>query len=504
MKKIFLFLLVPLLISCVALKKKLPEREFRGFWVATVVNIDWPKNGNDAIEKQKEDYLKILDFYDKLNFNTAIVQIRTAGDAFYPSDYAPWSQYLTGKQGVAPDTKEDILAWMISETHQRGMEFHAWLNPYRATFDLKTEFLSEQHDYVTHPEWMVKYGKKYYYNPGAPAVQDHMTAIIEEIVKNYSVDAIHFDDYFYPYKITGETFNDAETYNQYKLPQQTLEDWRRSNIDSLIQKANYTIKKEKPWVQFGVSPFGVWKNKATDARGSDTQAGQTTYDDLYANPLLWMQKGWIDYIIPQAYWSISLPVASHKTIMEWWAKNSYSTNLYMGNGPYKIRTNSDKAWDNKRELPNQIKLGRETPKIQGNAFFSAKSLMNEHEDVVNILKRKYYSQIALNPSAPNQTTNKVARPKIERITIADTIIAIQFDSLENFNYGLVFQTKKSKKKQPDLKKLLSLKIAVLPNSVLISKNTIKRKKKIALVFIDKFRQETAPIFINLDQISQYD
>lgn len=491
-------LLLLLLSSCTTLKQKLPEKEFRGFWVATVVNIDWPANGKDSVEKQKKDFLEILDFYDQLNFNTAIVQIRTAGDAFYPSKYAPWSQYLTGKQGFAPDTEENILAWMISETHERGMEFHAWLNPYRATFDLKTELLDEQHDYYTHPDWMLKYGEKYYYNPGIPEVQDHIVAIIDEIVKNYTVDAIHFDDYFYPYKIIGETFNDTDTFNNYKLPQQTLEDWRRSAIDSLIHKAHSAIKKEKPWVQFGVSPFGVWKNKATDVKGSDTQAGQTTYHDLYADPLLWMQEGWIDYIIPQAYWSINLPIASHKTIMEWWAKNSTNTNLYMGNGPYKIRNNSDKAWDNKRELPNQIKLGRATPNIQGNAFFSAKSLMNKHEDIVKLLKRKYYRQIALNPTTSNNSKNTIAIPEIKHMNISDATIDLQFSNLENFRYGLVFDTKKRKENQSELRKLLSNKIPLSLNSMTISKNILKRKKKIALVFIDKFGQETPPIFIHLD------
>ena len=502
MNKIALLILFLLLNSCASRKSKLPEKEFRGFWVATVVNIDWPKNGTDAIEKKKEDFLKILDFYDELNFNTAIVQIRTAGDAFYPSDFAPWSAYLTGKQGLAPNTDENILAWMIAETHERGMEFHAWLNPYRATFDLKTNLLDKQHDFFLHPDWMLKYGKKYYYNPGIPEVQDHMTAIIQEIVTNYTIDAIHFDDYFYPYKIADETFDDTETFNTYKLPQQTLEDWRRSSIDSLIQKAYLAIKKEKPWVQFGVSPFGVWKNSSTDPRGSETQAGQTTYDDLYADPLLWMQKGWIDYIIPQAYWSISLPVASHKTIMEWWAENTPNTNLYMGNGPYKIRNNSDKAWDHKKELPNQIKLGRATPNIQGNAFFSAKSLMNDHEDVVKILKKKYYQQIALNPSTTNQITRTIHTPKIERIVLKNAVTNVQCSSLEDYRYALVYDVKKTKEPLIKLTKLVSAKIPLSLNSLVLPKNLIK--KKTALVFIDKFGQESLPIILNLDQTIQHD
>ena len=329
-----------------------------------------------------------------------------------------------------------------------------------------------------------------------------MTAIIQEIVTNYTIDAIHFDDYFYPYKIADETFDDTETFNTYKLPQQTLEDWRRSSIDSLIQKAHLAIKKEKSWVQFGVSPFGVWKNSSTDPRGSETQAGQTTYDDLYADPLLWMQKGWIDYIIPQAYWSISLPVASHKTIMEWWAENTPNTNLYMGNGPYKIRNNSDKAWDHKKELPNQIKLGRATPNIQGNAFFSAKSLMNDHEDVVKILKKKYYQQIALNPSKTNQITRTIHTPKIERIVLKNAVANVQCSSLEDYRYALVYDVKKTKEPLIKLTKLVSAKIPLSLNSLVLPKNLIK--KKTALVFIDKFGQESLPIILNLDQTIQHD
>ena len=297
-------LLTLALTSCSVFKPSIPtpKHEFRGVWIATVVNIDWPKSGLDDIEKQKQDYLKILDFYNDLNFNAVIVQIRAAGDAFYPSQYAPWSRFLTGNEGVAPEPYYDPLQWMIQEAHARGMEFHAWLNPYRATFDEKLEILSKDHDYNLHPDWMLKYGKKYYYNPGLPEVQQHLTNIMGEVVTNYDVDAVHFDDYFYPYKITNETFEDTDAYSRYAQPRQSLEDWRRSNIDSLVKKVHNTIKTKKPWVQFGISPFGVWKNNSTDPLGSDTKAGQTTYEDLYADPLLWMKMGWIDYLVPQVYW----------------------------------------------------------------------------------------------------------------------------------------------------------------------------------------------------------
>src|SRR5690606_7566503 len=259
--KRFLYLIpFAFLISCAV--SKAPKEEFRGVWVATVANIDWPKHPSDDVEKKKKDFIDILDFYEKLNFNATIVQVRTAGDAFYPTQLAPWSKYLTGEQGKAPEGFEEPLQWMIEETHKRGMEFHAWLNPYRATFDLDTLALSQSHDFYRHPDWMLKYGKKYYYNPGLTEVRDKFNQIIEELVTTYELDAIHFDDYFYPYKIEGETFGDAETFSKYGLPGQSLEDWRRSNVDSLVKNVHATIKKHKPWVQFGISPFGVWKNKS--------------------------------------------------------------------------------------------------------------------------------------------------------------------------------------------------------------------------------------------------
>ena len=377
----------------------LPEipREFRGVWIATVVNIDWPESGSDAYEKQKADFIKILDHYKSLNFNAVIVQIRTAGDAFYPSNLAPWSRYLTGKEGKAPDTNENPLTWMINAAHNRGFEFHAWLNPYRATFDLKTELLSPDHDYNTHRDWMLKYGTKYYYNPGLPEVKEHLAKIIEEIVVNYSVDAIHFDDYFYPYKIAGQTFPDQSSFQKYKVPNQSIEDWRRQNVNDLVASVHQTIQKHKPWVQFGISPFGVWRNQDKDPKGSPTRAGQTNYDDLYADPITWMREGWIDYLIPQIYWSMDYELASYRKLNDWWAKNHYNTKIYIGNGPYKIRDNADKAWDNPQEINAQVSYTRTHSTIQGNAFFSAKSLLNKNQDVAQRLKSELYDQPTLTP-----------------------------------------------------------------------------------------------------------
>ncbi len=503
-KQLTLFALLLILNSCGIFKsyEKYPKREFRGVWVATVVNIDWPKNGNDSAEKQKTDFLKILDFYERENYNAVIVQVRAAGDALYQSDYAPYSRFLTGEEGTAPKWNTDVLEWMINETHERGMEFHAWLNPYRATFDENFEVLSETHDYCTHPEWIVHYGKKNYYNPGLPEVRNHFSNIIAELVTNYDVDAIHFDDYFYPYKVLNEVFDDSVAFKKYAQEHQKLDDWRRSNIDSLVRQSHETIKSIKPWVQFGISPFGVWKNNNTDPKGSDTKAGQTTYEDLYADPLLWMEKGWIDYLAPQVYWSMDLPVASHRKIVDWWAKNNYNTNLYVGNGPYKIRNNSDKAWEEKKELPMQLELARNTPQIQGNIMFSAKSLMTDKDDVVEYIHKKYYKKPALNPISSLAKNHKTKAPKLVSSSKYDTELTLEFNDLNNIRFALVYSSGIRVKDTYDIKKLRS-KIYVEKNNTSLNIPLDQLKKKYnAISFIDVYGKETTPIIINLKQVNK--
>ncbi|MEW2921586.1 family 10 glycosylhydrolase [Muricauda sp. ANG21] len=436
MKKLVYLFLCLSITNCAV--HHIPEEEFRGFWIATVVNIDWPKDPTDITSKKKTDFIQLLDFYQEMNFNAAIVQVRTAGDAFYETDLAPWSRYLTGKEGKAPENFENPLQWMIEETHKRGMEFHAWLNPYRATFDLDTLALSPNHDFYQHPDWMLKYGKKYYYNPGLPEVQEKFAKIVEELVVNYELDAIHFDDYFYPYKIKGEVFKDSLTFQTYGLPNQSLEDWRRSNVDSLVKNVYQTIKKNKPWVQFGISPFGVWKNKSTDPDGSDTRAGQTTYEDLYADPVLWVNEGWLDYLAPQAYWSMDYPPASHKAVGSWWANATPNTNLYIGNGTYKIKNNSDKAWKKKKEIPKQLTFARNQKNIDGNIFFSAKSLIGQHEKVVKTLKKKFYPLPSKNPSTLNKVLREIQLPGIESVKKQDEVVELciaHTDSIPRFlNY----------------------------------------------------------------------
>ncbi len=500
MVKIILLFLFSLLVlnSCAVFDPiPQPEREFRGFWIATVVNIDWPKDGNDPIEKQKADYLKILNFYHILNFNAAIVQVRTAGDAFYASEYAPWSRFLTGQEGKAPETEEPILKWMIAETHARGMEFHAWLNPYRATFDLNTEILSPDHDYNQHPEWMLKYGKKFYYDPGLPKVRERMVSVIDELVSNFDIDAVHFDDYFYPYTIAGEVFADSLSFEAHAPKGQSLADWRRSNIDRLVKDSYEIIKARKPWVQLGISPFGVWKNKATDARGSDTKAGQTTYENLYADPLLWMDKGWLDYLVPQVYWSMDLPVASHRKIVDWWAENTTNSNLYIGNGPYKIRNNSDKAWDIKNELPKQLRLARNTGAVQGNVFFSAKSLMESNADVVKYLRRNYYKREALPPTSPWMSGQATAKLELKSIQHTNDSIVLNFKDLTAYRFMIVYPSGKKIKSRYPMKRMLAKLSVGDNNSIILPKKILGKRKRVAVLLIDRFGREYEALVVDL-------
>ncbi|MCM0041983.1 MAG: family 10 glycosylhydrolase [Algoriphagus sp.] len=415
--------------SFVTIPHSLPDipREFRGVWIATVSNIDWPLSPTDPWEKQKKDYLALLDYYKGLHFNAVIVQIRTAGDAFYPTDLAPWSKYLTGQQGTAPKTPEDPLAWMIDAAHQRGLEFHAWLNPYRATMDLNTAALSPKHDFNTHRKWMLKYSTKWYYDPGLPEVKAHLLQIIDEVVENYDIDAIHFDDYFYPYREPNLEFPDQASYAAYKKPGQSKDDWRRQNVDELILALSQTIKSKKPWVQFGISPFGVWRNKSKDPKGSPTQAGQTNYDDLFADVLLWMKNGWIDYLIPQLYWSMEHRLASHRILADWWSNTSYGVPIYLGNGPYKIRDDSDVAWKEPKELISQVHYGRTLPQIQGNAFFSAKSMYQKNQDIAQLLKTEVYDRPVLPPAFEPKTPVRISTPQVLDLQNLGSKIQLQLE-----------------------------------------------------------------------------
>ena len=478
-----------------------PKNEFRAVWIATVVNIDWPINSTDNVEKQKSDYIEILETYKKLNYNAVIVQIRSVGDAFYPSELAPWSRFLTGKEGQGPKPYFDTLAWMISETHARGFEFHAWLNPYRATMNYNTSILSPQHDFFKHPEWMIKYGGKYYYNPALPEVQNHLIAVVEEVVSNYDIDAIHFDDYFYPYKIKGENFNDTESFKKYGNGN-SLEDWRRSNVNDFVKCISISIKNIKPWVQFGISPFGVWRNKSVDPKGSDTKSGQTNYDDLFADPMAWMQYKWIDYLIPQLYWSMDHPTASYSKLLRWWSENSTNVNVYIGNGSYKVNADSDKRWNNSKEIPNQIDYARSYKNIQGNAFFSAKSFLNKNQSVTKLLSENQYKYPALPTVVPNSIKKMVIVPTANNVLTDPTSsrFTVQYPMYSKVRYVMVYGAEPNSKIDINNPSHIIDKIAFKDNidtvEVVIPAYKLNKNTSCAITFIDYYGNESEATEVN--------
>ena len=370
--------------------------EFRGVWVATVDNIDWPSRGNYNSDSQKVEFIKLLDMHQRNGMNALIVQIRPATDAFYPSQYEPWSEFLTGTQGQPPVPYYDPLEFMISETHKRGMEFHAWMNPYRAVFNIYKSSIAETHITKIHPEWFLNYGDKKYFDPGVKEAQQYVTNVVKDVVSRYAVDAIHFDDYFYPYRIAGKEFPDEVSYNKYGNGM-NKDDWRRSNVDSIILSLSKVIKKENPKCQFGISPFGVWRNIAKDSiNGSNTRAGQTNYDDLYADILLWLKNGWIDYVAPQIYWEFEQKNAPYQTILDWWGNHTYGKNCYIGLGIYKGGSNT--YWKDATQLPRQIEALRKTPNIQGMIFFSSKSFEKNPNGWSDSLRLNYFKEPAKTPA----------------------------------------------------------------------------------------------------------
>jgi uncharacterized lipoprotein YddW (UPF0748 family) len=363
------------------------DTSLKGAWVSTVYNLDWPSSGsygNQALQQQ--EYVQMLDELQGMGLNAVFVQVRPAADSLYPSNLVPWSKYLQGKQGLASDY--DPLAFMIEETHRRGMEFHAWFNPFRANTTAKTDDLAANHVAITHPEWIVTTGTLMYINPGIPEARQHIIDTIMEVVQNYEVDGVHLDDYFYP---SNGNFNDDLTYFAYNdNPLLVKDDWRRDNINRFVEQLGKSIHSVKPRAQFGISPFGVWRNQAKDPTGSDTKASVTAYDNMYADVRTWIKQDWVDYVAPQIYWSLSLKIAQYDKLVEWWANEVRGTNvkLYIGHSPYKLGT-TEIGWNTAQEIINQLKFNKNFFEVKGDIFFSAKDLRRSPLGLIPALQAYY-------------------------------------------------------------------------------------------------------------------
>lgn len=374
------------------------KRQMRAEWVASVVNIDWPSKPGLPPATQQAEYEGWLDDAQRLNLNAMFVQVRPTADAFYPSPYEPWSKYLSGTQGKSPGY--DPMAYLVAATHARNLEFHAWVNPFRVSMDTNLSALSPDSPARQHPDWVIPYGGKLYFDPGIPAVRDHIEKVVMDMVTKYDVDGVHFDDYFYPYPYKGQDFPDQATYEKYGASRFANKgDWRRDNINSLMRELDAKIHAVKPWVKFGASPFGVWRNQGDDPTGSATTAGAQDYSDLYADTRAWIRNGWVDYINPQIYWSMDLSAAAYRVLVPWWAHEVQGTDvaLYIGEADYKVGTNFDQAWWDPAELLRHLSLDRQVPEVDGNVWFSAKDLRANRLGVTDLLAQGPYAHPALVP-----------------------------------------------------------------------------------------------------------
>ena len=360
------------------------EIGFRGAWIATVANIDWPST--EAVsdtEKQQKEMIWLLDSLESIGINAIIFQVRPTADALYYSELEPASHWLTGKQGST--LSWDPLEWTVDQAHKRGMEVHVWLNPYRVNLAKNdTSILAQNHIFRRHPEWFWEYNKQWYFDPSLDVTREWICTIVQDIVERYDVQAVHMDDYFYPYPAGKKALPDSLSFAQNPRGFEDIKAWRRDNVNRAIQDIHRTIKECKDSVEFGISPFGVWRNASVDSTGSKTTAGITNYDDLYADIRLWIKEGWIDYVLPQLYWEIGKKAADYEELAHWWANEVKGTNckLYIGLAPYRLENASKKTpWGQGNEIKRQMDLNRTIPEITGECFYSTRPLLRNPRGV---------------------------------------------------------------------------------------------------------------------------
>lgn len=429
--RIFL-ILISILFVFNCLGNNPPKKEFRGVWIATINNVDWPSAPGLPIEIQKKELTDLIDQIEKLNLNVVIFQVRAAADAFYQSETEPWSCFLTGKQGTPPSPFFDPLAFAIDYCHSKGMELHAWINPFRVR-NLGHYKLYPGSFAAKHPEYLHEYDSKLYLDPGFPKVRDHLNRVVMEIVRKYNIDAIHFDDYFYPYPISGINYPDQKSFRLFGqgFYPNRQSDWRRDNINRFIAAVHDSIKAVKPFVKLGISPFGVWRTQRDDPNGSPGVKGTTSYDNLYADVYKWLANNWIDYVIPQIYWEQGNRFGDFEVMVKWWNDHCFGKPLYIGQALYKS-TGTNRIFENPSEISEQITILRKFGNVGGFALYSASHLSKLSATALNELTTNLLPLLEELPNGGNPVTfaktklpPPVAIPEsiliADKTSIADTI-----------------------------------------------------------------------------------
>ncbi len=383
--------------------------DFRAAWIATFTNINWPSKKGLTVEQQKKEYIGLVEQLQALKFNAVIMQVRPASDAFYPSSLNPWSEYLTGTQGTNPGY--DPLKFTIDESHKRNLEFHAWFNPFRISSSVDLSKLSKDNVAIKHPDWVLSYGGKLYINPGIPEARAFVVESIMEVVKNYDIDAVHLDDYFYPYPggDAKKTIPDGDTYKKYGRGINNIGDWRRDNVNLFVKDLSTAIKQTKSYVKFGISPFGIWQNKSVDPTGSDT-SGMSAYSAIFADSRAWIKNGYLDYIMPQVYWEFGNKSAAYEKVLNFWInemKLNPNMHLYIGHAAFKAGTYNE-AWKKEAELPNQLKYNQSFRVINGSGLYNIQSVL-DNNNFRYTLSKELYKNIALVPAMPWKTAQGSAQ-----------------------------------------------------------------------------------------------
>jgi len=414
--------------------------EFRAVWIATINNIDWPSKSNLSVEDQKKEFLLLLDTFQKFNLNVVILQVRAASDAFYQSETEPWSLFLTGKQGRAPKPFYDPLAWAIEMCHQRGMELHAWFNPFRVR-NLGYYPLDPNSFAAKHPQFVKEFDKKFFLDPGYPEVRSQVVAVIAEVAHKYKVDAILLDDYFYPYPVGGKKFGDEKSFARYghEYFPRRLNEWRRENINHFVSSLHDTLQNINPKIKFGISPFGIWRNKSVDPDGSSGRRGISSYDDLYADVRKWLMKGWIDFVIPQLYWEKGNHFGDFTALVQWWSENSFGKPLYIGQALYKSVSEKN-GWVQPTELNDQINILRTNEKVRGFAFYSASNMDKLSTEQVRMLcdnqlnysvaiNHDAHETTTVNPDVVNFVTDSLKKARQDDLIRKDYLASLEFNPL---------------------------------------------------------------------------
>lgn len=405
-------LLVLLMLLCIVgvtdAQNRFPKREFRGAWIQCV---NGQFQGMSA-QQMQQMLTRQLDYLQDAGINAVIFQVRAEADALYRSSFEPWSRFLTGVQGKAPSPRWDPLQFMIDACHERGMELHAWINPYRAKTK-GTAALSPNHPYNKFPERFIEYDGQLYFDPGLPENRKYICMIVRDIVSRYDVDAIHMDDYFYPYPNPAVKFRDDPSFAQYGRGYANKADWRRDNVNVLIKEIHQTVRACKPWVKFGVSPFGIYRNQKNDPNGSATN-GLQNYDDLYADVLMWVNNGWVDYNIPQIYWEMGHKAADYTTLVRWWAKNSAHRPLFIGQDVMRTVKARDLQFPSIHQMAAKMRLQRSFSTIQGSCQWYSTALVQNPGNYGTMLKQEYHRYPALMPKftfMDNEAPGKVKKLK---------------------------------------------------------------------------------------------